>query len=320
MRVLLLLVAAVVLRQLPQQPVVKHGTAQAKTKGTQTQMQNGTSKAVSPLANDPREPQSEFEEGNSRSNSEVKPYRVQVISQPPASDTRGFWIYICLTAVGTVVNAAILMAILRQNRINWRQAKINLRAARATQRAASSASHNVQAMVDSNNINREAMHRGQRAYVWFSPIDPVIAGVKDKDRNYELAKWNIQVPVENAGNTPTKDLKMCFNWVIRKDELPENFTYPDQVHPAVHTPLIIGPKGRIFTGSIVISNEDIQKIRVRESRLYLYGWATYHDVFEGTSLHRTEFCFEASPYYVADAKEVEVGIQLMFHHRHNSHT
>ncbi len=287
-------------------------TPQQKTKPTHHQNPGESSTSdIQPLpTNIPSGPISEIASNPHASNEheQAQQTRQPWWQRPSVTD----WILATTTLAYSVVTVFILLAIRRESSIARDTADAAIKNAEA-------AASNVAAMVESNNINREAMQRGQRAYVWFSPVKPLASGSIDKERNYELTGWRLQLRVENSGNTPTKDLRMHFSWVCVPNDLPENFTYEDK-GKAVDHPLMIGPKSGIFTGPMEISNVDIQKVRVGKLKLYFYGWATYYDVFENTPLHRTEFCFEASPKFAIDTKDLKLFLNLRFHQRHNSHT
>jgi hypothetical protein len=53
---------------------------------------------------------------------------------------------------------------------------------------------------------------------------------------------------------------------------------------------MIRPNGRIEGMHYVVRGEDLLAVKERRKHLFVWGTATYNDVFEGTPQHVTRFC------------------------------
>jgi hypothetical protein len=116
----------------------------------------------------------------------------------------------------------------------------------------------------------------QRAFVYVSEL--TWSGEGDNIRIGPI--WS------NSGTTPTRKLRIATNWKASHAELrPDDINY---VQPPEN--LFLGPGSKAEFGAIFIPMRDIQA--AIEQRLYLYVWgrATYDDLFEGTKPHFFEFC------------------------------
>ncbi len=91
----------------------------------------------------------------------------------------------------------------------------------------------------------------------------------------------------NAGTTPTRNLRISTNWKAWHGELPVDFPY---VYLRPPQRLFLGPNARGELGSMLIPIQDIEGAIEERLQIYLWGRATYEDVFEGTKPHYFEFC------------------------------
>lgn len=123
----------------PKQPVVKDSDADESRKASSAEAKSNAAPSVPNVSETPTKPLPDSKGNHSQEESQDGIYRVKVISQPSATDAPLFMPYLIATALGVIVNAAILYGILRQNKINWRQVRINVRAARAAKRSAEAA-------------------------------------------------------------------------------------------------------------------------------------------------------------------------------------
>jgi hypothetical protein len=147
------------------------------------------------------------------------------------------------------------------------------------------------AMQDANRINRESLQIGQRAYISF-PMAAEAIGVASAETGV-LVLWRFNLPLENTGNTPAREVRTHVNFHVEDPAAPlaTDFPFPDGGLPD-DSSSFLAAKGRIASGVLNIQQQTIQRILERQARLFFYGWTTYRDVFEGTALHRTEFCHE----------------------------
>ena len=100
--------------------------------------------------------------------------------------------------------------------------------------------------------------------------------------------WRLTVVWKNGGDTPARNMLVNFNYKEFLGAMPKNFDFPD----AASQPCLIGPKAEIPGNSLVLHRDVLDRLGRGSHKLYLWGWAEYKDVFDGTPRRRTEFCFE----------------------------
>ena len=143
---------------------------------------------------------------------------------------------------------------------------------------------------DSADISKLSMVASDRAYVHFRRC----TWISHQDVADGHLFWRIRVEWINSGNTPTRSLAIYVHWELRDSELPNDYTFAmGNGTQAVHG--TIYPQGVIQTGSNLfdIKGTDLLAISQGRKHLYIWGCATYRDVFPGTQLHITKFCVEA---------------------------
>jgi hypothetical protein len=136
---------------------------------------------------------------------------------------------------------------------------------------------------NANDVTKET----QRAFLSFSGISPIVTltGSDGKRIAAEVAvRWN------NSGTTPAEEAITRVNAQLWPSELPDGFDFKD-LNIGITVPLAIGPKGD-GAASMVVPINMLQAQRQLSSRLYVWGWAVYKDVFKGDPDRLTEFCTE----------------------------
>lgn len=213
-----------------------------------------------------------------------------------------------LSDLAVVVYAVVAILLWRETK---KSADAAIKNAASAEANADSARKTLDALVEANRINREALVYLQRAYVTFP-----VTGL-DFERIIDLQSggitgWRFYIPVENTGNTPARELRIHVNWHWRGDELPREFGYSD-FGPDEEIRFPLAAKERIFSAPLEIPRDTIEKLGAGQINSYFYGWATYKDVFENTQIHRTTFCHKAKLLQVGE----NVRIDLRFHGDHN---
>jgi hypothetical protein len=92
----------------------------------------------------------------------------------------------------------------------------------------------------------------------------------------------------NSGTTPTRGLRVSTNWKASHGEIAGDFAYT-YVRPPEH--LFLGPGARAEFGTVYFPMRDVQAALDERMFLYVWGRATYEDLFEGTRPHFFEFCY-----------------------------
>jgi hypothetical protein len=117
----------------------------------------------------------------------------------------------------------------------------------------------------------------QRAFVYGSELT----------WNAEGGHGRISPRWSNSGPTPTRKLRIGTNWKASHDELRPDFEI-NYVQPPES--LFLGPGSKAEFGTVLIPMRDIQAAIEQRLQLYVWGRATYDDLFEGTKPHFFEFC------------------------------
>jgi hypothetical protein len=142
---------------------------------------------------------------------------------------------------------------------------------------------------EANRVTKIALIDVQRAFVFLGDVTATVIGNNTVDFYF---------PMENSGTTPTKDMRLHISYQWGPKPLPDNFDFPDLWSPGsphVNRHTLLSPKGKIGQHVGPISLPIVQAAIHRQTHLYFWGWAKYHDVFQDTPLHVTKFCSEFVP-------------------------
>jgi hypothetical protein len=101
-----------------------------------------------------------------------------------------------------------------------------------------------------------------------------------------------QVLLENAGTTPTRSLVMDSSYqYFSPGTMPANFSFPDLSGGPPHNEYL-GPKAKIVAARVDVPMSTEEEIADGKKHLFIWGWATYKDIFRGTDPHVTKYCVE----------------------------
>lgn len=107
--------------------------------------------------------------------------------------------------------------------------------------------------------------------------------------------WTFTPVWANAGHTPTRNMRNHISMLVQDVELAPDWDFPN-IWPAripeaerAPTPLLIGPQGSVDGESLSVTVAEMQNIIAGTRFLYLWGWATYSDVFRSSARHVTRF-------------------------------
>jgi hypothetical protein len=118
----------------------------------------------------------------------------------------------------------------------------------------------------------------QRAFVYLNELTWKAAG-----DNVKLSPiW------ANAGTTPTRRLRISTNWKASHGELRPDFDISYARPPET---LFLGPGAKAEIGAMFVPMREIQAAIEGRLHLYVWGRATYEDIFEGTAPHFFDFCY-----------------------------
>ena len=117
----------------------------------------------------------------------------------------------------------------------------------------------------------------RRAFVYVSALDWKVTG----------ASIRISPVWSNSGTTPTKALRVATNWKASHGELAPDFEISYTRAPEN---LFLGPNSTTESGTLIIPMRDVQAALDERLHIYVWGRATYQDVFEGSKPHYFNFC------------------------------
>jgi hypothetical protein len=132
--------------------------------------------------------------------------------------------------------------------------------------------------------SREALIKSQRAFIRSIGFPWLWRPDFSRPGKYF---YDITPIIENAGATPTVDMTIIVDSILRDAPIPDGFDFPYRDRPGI---TLIGPRQTIGTNNTIILDEDLLAVQNGEKFFYLYGTITYRDVFNGTPVHNTEYC------------------------------
>jgi hypothetical protein len=129
----------------------------------------------------------------------------------------------------------------------------------------------------------------QRAYVFVKDISVERVGFH----------WQIAPIWTNSGNTPTRNLRFYSCWKgIAEQQLPDDFQYPaldDRGNVDPNPPVVIsflGPHMELAGRRLLIPPTIAAQAERMETRIFVYGWAFYNDLLEGSAEYVTRYCYQ----------------------------
>jgi hypothetical protein len=167
------------------------------------------------------------------------------------------------------------------------------------------------AMKHSNEISRKNLEAVQRAFVFLKHTE-IIAG-KD-DVSGKISEWRFRTTWENSGTTPTRNLEIYVGALRCPTELAKGHPFPDSTN-SKQILLVLAPKAIIWAHDLPIPVSVFQKAQATASHIYLFGRATYRDVFDDTPPQVTKFCMELIMH--GDPESANARIRMSSHFEHN---
>ncbi len=156
------------------------------------------------------------------------------------------------------------------------------------------------ALQHSDQTTRESFSAVQRAFVTGKDLQIV---------ENPILYWFFSIILENTGNTPTKNMEVCFKSGFSLTELndtiprktpsfapgdPEKICNQEKIVWPFQR-IVLAPKGIIPVQGVGIPKKYIEEMAKNRSDGYIYGIAYYDDVFSGSKKHITKFCFVVIP-------------------------
>lgn len=139
------------------------------------------------------------------------------------------------------------------------------------------------AAMQATQISRLTMIASNRAHIVFNGEEYI----SHRDSDSGTIFWRTSVRWVNKGKTPAMGCRISvrFRWTTKQLSDPKELDWSEADGvPA----LSISPGAGIGTGVSNFKGADLQSIG-EERFLYVWGWCTYRDVFDGTPERRTQF-------------------------------
>lgn len=142
------------------------------------------------------------------------------------------------------------------------------------------------AMLEANRDSRQSFIDGNRAFVFVHSFDA--NAVTDPTTN-QVIGWEINVVLENSGNTPTQKLVVKINNEFNAADPPQDEFPPDLEATKYDSIAVIRPRATSTTTDVRLTLDQIQDVLDGKSKFFIWGWAEYNDIFQNTPCHRTRF-------------------------------
>jgi hypothetical protein len=144
-------------------------------------------------------------------------------------------------------------------------------------------------------LTKEALIADKQAFVFASGI----FGFWEPNKATGNYDWRIRPIWQNAGDTPTRKMRLYVDCELRNAPLPSGFSFTQITTPPGTG--LLGPKSTSMGGAAplapraAITPQDILDVQNGTKFLYLWGWAKYFDVFPGTLSTLPAFAGKSSP-------------------------
>ncbi len=127
----------------------------------------------------------------------------------------------------------------------------------------------------------------ERAFIYVS--GGTWTGELDAKTN-QLKGWGVSVSWMNSGKTPTRNLHTWVQLEVVDQPLDTDHLFVERGDFAALRSFIAPGSSISSDPPLKLSLEDWDAMKEGKKHVYVWGWAEYDDVFDGTRRHRTEFC------------------------------
>jgi len=171
------------------------------------------------------------------------------------------------------------------------------------------------------NLDQTIGFAEARAYVYAEGVRFTWHENKEKNKPPFI---RLHILWQNSGNTPTRDLTLYSCRHLMPGDIPEDYGFLPEADTK-YIPIQIPPKGQIAGEKFDVTSEQIQSVIEGKSNLYVWGIATYKDVFSpATGNHITRcchlidrFCITGNPRISPDDEDNGLRILPKLYGNHN---
>lgn len=144
----------------------------------------------------------------------------------------------------------------------------------------------------------------QRAFITFS--GPVfIVDIADK----KMKGTNVYYAMSNSGTTPANNVTLEWNLSLGQSVPDKNVDF-DSLSQNERQKLVLGPKANYQVKPTYLTVEDWEKVSDGKEHLFLWGWVTYSDIFDGTPMRLSEFCTDVTKATWSSNKHTTPGVMI----------
>jgi hypothetical protein len=140
----------------------------------------------------------------------------------------------------------------------------------------------------SASIAKDALTKLQRPFIFIQGFPDHRRWDNLPDGRPSNVSYRVWAVLMNSGTTPTRDMTLVVEYSLQEKPLPAGFDFPFSVQPA---PVMIGPQGLLNTAVGAITADDLLAVRNGSKHFYLWGKASYRDIFDDTPVHHLLFCY-----------------------------
>ena len=149
------------------------------------------------------------------------------------------------------------------------------------------------AMLKSNEINREALESVQRAFISFPGVQSEAVYAIDKNTPAKLSEFRFHAQIQNNGNTPASEAVGMFFGDSTLSTEPDEKQFLNRIVAPWHG--MVGAKEAKIFGDHRIPysyflGEGGKRPTGDGKLLFFWGFVIYHDILPKTKTHVTEFC------------------------------
>jgi hypothetical protein len=246
-----------------------------------------------------------------KSDAEVR--REQEERSEKAANERGLTVATWILAFAKVL---LFMAVAVQAALFIWQLLLIDESLRDAKTSAHAAMDSAKATQESVEVSKLSMIAGSRAYVNYYGCRWISHKVDSEGTLF----WRIRPRWINKGNTPARAVATYAHYELLDKPLDDSYQF---VPASTLTPsAMIAPDGVIESGPRNFLGSELLSVKQRTKYLYIWGVATYRDVFPGTDEYITKFCVFATdifgnPTLPWDENTNPFDIALANYHRHN---
>ena len=145
----------------------------------------------------------------------------------------------------------------------------------------------------SNQQANETSLAVQRAFLTYVPMQPSWSKVPSAEKNEIISGYNFNMALVNNGTTPTKSAIYQVNIAVSNSAPSKGLDF-SSLQQSEKTPYVFGPRFAAQVKPVFVSLTDIEAVSQAKKHIFIWGWAVYRDIFDGTPTRLTEFCNEVT--------------------------